>query len=278
MKFGLILTIVLMSLAVTAFGQNWECRNDLEIRCGAGNCAAETAGGFTPMDINFDETGKMSVCAYTGCWEGTGKVFRDGDFVMLAGRNMKFSTAADMNRNIAITLDTKDDVAFVKAGDFAQPLLCKKSGGAAAVDTPEFGDYKVKVSTAQPKPIKFAGNKDARMFRTRLTEARNEGVNFAGHFIFASWGCGTSCLQGAIIDASTGEVFFPEELSVMSFGMGGDEIPDEPLQFRKDSKLFILHGYTGGDSDEPEGGVHYLVWEGKKFKRVKYVPFENETR
>ena len=137
---------------------------------------------------------------------------------------------------------------------------------------PKFSDYKVAVSKAIPKPIKFAGNKDARMFRTRLTEANKNGVNFAGHFIFTVWGCGTSCVSGAIIDTKTGVVHFPEELGGMTFGAGGGEISDEPLQYKPDSKLFILEGNAANNETT---GRSYFVWEGTKFKRIKFVAFDN---
>jgi hypothetical protein len=268
-----LFTILILSIlfAVTSQGKSWECRNDMEITCSNGKCEAKIADGFTPMSVSFDDSGKMSVCAYTGCWEGTGKVAKDGDFLMLSGQNLKFSTSADMNQNIAITLDRSDNIAMLKAGGFAHPLVCKTGG--QNVDTPTFEDHKVNVFDGQPKPIKFSGNPNARMFRTRLGEALNGGVNFAGHFIFASWGCGTSCLQGAIIDTKTGIVYFPEEIRVMTFGYLDDD--EQPLEYEKDSNLFILRGASGED-DNSEEGTYYLVWEGTKFKQVKFVAKKND--
>ena len=40
---------------------SWRCRNDLEITCGDGACAAETEDGFTPMSVSFDDSGAISV-------------------------------------------------------------------------------------------------------------------------------------------------------------------------------------------------------------------------
>jgi hypothetical protein len=267
MTFGLIL--ILSILGVTSpKTETWQCRNDVQIVCTGGKCEAETKDAFTPMSVSFDDTGMMSVCAYTGCWEGTGEVSKKNNFMMLSGENLKFSTSdsKDMYEHIAITLDRRDNVAMLKAGEFAHPLLCEKK--VQKSDTPTFDQYKVKISTAKPKPIKFSGNKDARMFRTRLKEAYKEGVNFAGHFVFATWGCGTSCQQGAIIDTKTGVVYFPKELNVMTFRYIDEDV--EPLQFQKDSKLFILNGYPGTGEDNLEG-AYYFVWEGTKFKQVKFV-------
>lgn len=265
MTLGFILAFsFLFGPAANPSVDSWQCRNDIEIRCDAGKCQAEES--FTPMSVSFDDAGKMSVCAYSGCWEGKGTVFNSGDFLMLSGQNLKFSTAdsADMNEDIAITFDRKDNVALLKAGSFAQPLICEKDGQSVVL--PGFGSYSVEVFSGKPKPITFSGNRDARMFRTRLNDALKGGVNFAGQYIFASWGCGTGCVQGAIIDSKTGVVYFPDEIRVMTFGLIEDGVM--PLQFKKDSRLFILNGTSG---EEGADGTSYLVWEGTKFKQVKFV-------
>lgn len=185
----------------------------------------------------------------------------------LTGHNLKFSTSPANTENISISLDLEDNIAALKAGSFAHPLICTQNETA---DVPTFGQYMVKVSNAKPKPVVFRGNKDARMFRTRLREASKGGPNFAGHYIFAHWGCGSSCVQGAIIDTHTGVVYFPKELAGVGigFGVAGAEIADKPLDYRKDSKLFVLTGYA---ADAKANGITYLVWERTRFRQAKSV-------
>jgi len=265
MKLSLIL--ILSVFCVTANAESWQCRNDMEIHCAEGKCETAEKDSFTPMSVSFSDNGKMNVCAYSGCWEGTGKVFEDGNFMMLSGQSLKFSTSNSVmaRENIAITFDRSDNIGMLKFADFAHPLICKK--GTANIEEPKFADYKVKVSKAKPKSIVFRGNKDARMFRTRLRDARKGGVNFAGHFIFTTWGCGTSCAYGAIINTKTGRVYFPKEVAGMSFGMMPD-LPDQPIQYRKNSQLLVIHGNT---ADSEKAGVTHLVWQGTKFKKIKFV-------
>ncbi|REJ76099.1 MAG: hypothetical protein DWQ47_10780 [Acidobacteria bacterium] len=137
-------------------------------------------------------------------------------------------------------------------------------------DLPRFEDFKVDVTKETPKAVRIEG-KNATQFRTRLREAQAEGVNFAGHYIIASWGCGTSCEQAAIIDATTGKVYFPDEL-FRGFGISLGH-PEESLEkygyfeFRPDSQLLILNGYGG-----PKYGVRYLVWDENEFHLAKFVP------
>ena len=60
----------------------------------------------------------------------------------------------------------------------------------------------------RPAPVDLKSHKQARMFRTRLRAAAAEGPRFAGTQAVASWGCGTSCQQIALIDSRTGRVVF----------------------------------------------------------------------
>jgi hypothetical protein len=121
-----ILIILFMSVfSSPASSEMWQCTNKQEIRCSGENCKVEKEGEFTPMSVFFDKKGKMSVCAYTGCWEGTGNVMTSINFVYLTGKSLPFSTAPDSKQNISITLDTSDNIALLKAGEFSHPLVCK---------------------------------------------------------------------------------------------------------------------------------------------------------
>lgn len=127
MTHGMIWVFILW--IATPPTESWHCQNDLEVRCTSEHCEVQEADSYTPMGINFDDSGSMSVCAYTGCWEGDGTVVKSNDFLILTGDGLKFSTApdsADMSTDIVIVLDRSDNVAIVKAGTFAHPLLCEQ--------------------------------------------------------------------------------------------------------------------------------------------------------
>ena len=112
------------------YGGNTSC---LEVRCGEGTCEAETGDAFTPMSVRVDDSGAMSVCAYSGCWVGTGEVVRSEEFLVLIGHDLKFSTSPDSEsaeEDIVIAIDRADGIATLKAGEFAHPLLCESLGGA----------------------------------------------------------------------------------------------------------------------------------------------------
>lgn len=112
------------------------------------------------------------------------------------------------------------------------------------------------------------------MFRTNLRTAARDGVNFAGHYILTTWGCGTNCSQSAIIDARNGQVFFPEVLEGIGIGFCDISIETEPLVYEPGSRLLVLSGWRGGELGEKNArcGVYYLEWTGKNFRQIKFVP------
>lgn len=103
---------------------DWNCRNnDFEISCSSKKCKIATS--FTPMHVSFDLKGNMSVCAYSGCWEGVGKVTHAVNYTIIAGHNLKFSTSGNNQGDFLIAIDTNDKVAVIKGFGYAMPMTCK---------------------------------------------------------------------------------------------------------------------------------------------------------
>lgn len=139
----------------------------------------------------------------------------------------------------------------------------------ALVPAPKFEDHPAAAWNGRKKALNLNSHPNARTFRTRLREAWSGDVNFAGNFIFTYWGCGTNCLSGAIIDAKTGRVYFPDELQGMGVGLPGTDFEREPFELRKDSSLFIFYGASGEEADP---GTRWLLWDGAKFIKLAERP------
>ena len=140
--------------------------------------------------------------------------------------------------------------------------------------TPSFKQYSSRVEKAKAQKIDFSSHKRARTFRTNLSNALKEGVNFAGHYNLATWGCGTNCSDSGIIDTRTGKVYFPKELE--GIGIGFCEIDyenTEPLVYKPDSRLLVLSGFKGGDlnSEKTSCGIYYFEWTGTALRQVRFV-------
>ena len=137
-----------------------------------------------------------------------------------------------------------------------------QKGGAK---TPDFADFPAGDRfDGKPAALKIL-TPQARKYRTMLRDSVKDGVNFAGHYIVGQWGCGGGCVQFAIIDAKTGDVFFPGFYVSVVDGPEEkmDEIP-EPLQFKPDSKLLIVTGAR----NEKGGGVYYYKWDNNRLTLV----------
>jgi hypothetical protein len=92
-----------------------------------------------------------------------------------------------------------------------------------------FDDFKVEEIDKVKADLNLSSNKGAHRFRTRITEAyKADTVNFAGHYTFAWWGCGSPCQSGVIIDRKTGQVY-----DAPSAALGYD--------FRPNSRMLIVN-------------------------------------
>ena len=123
-----------------------------------------------------------------------------------------------------------------------------------------------KAFAGKPAAVKLI-TKKARMNRTVLREGAAGGPNFGGHYTVVTWGCGSSCVQFAIVDAISGNVYFPS--FYVAVGVGSDQdyehIP-EPLQYKLDSKLLMV---TGNLNEAEKGGVYYYKWDNSRLTLIK---------
>lgn len=137
-------------------------------------------------------------------------------------------------------------------------------------DAPHFEQYPVfpERRAGPPAAVNLRSNAKARRFRTVLRNGAAEGPNFAGHFTIVGWGCGSSCLQFAVVDAHNGMVQFPPDFSVVSgvhIGTDNFEPTGSPfwgLRYRLDSSLLIVLGALDED-DNREGATYYHIKNGK---------------
>lgn len=128
---------------------------------------------------------------------------------------------------------------------------------ACAQDVPKFTQFAEKVYEGPSAPLRPV-TKDDREFATRLLEGMKQPVNFAGHYILATWGCGAECLGGAVIDARTGAIAWLP-YSICCWGKG------QPFYFRKDSRLIVFSGVLNEQSPK---GAHFFEFRNGEFKHL----------
>lgn len=104
----------------------------------------------------------------------------------------------------------------------------------------------------QPQALKYVLSGANDQIRAKYDWVR-KGVqkpNFAGHYVYSSYGCGTGCTASGIVDLKTGTVYrapFNEELS-------SDALPKFGVKeaYRADSTLFYFSNYRYVKPNSPE--------------------------
>ena len=129
---------------------------------------------------------------------------------------------------------------------------------------PQFKDYPAEAFSGPNAALVLT--RDDRTFRTRLREASKEKPNFAGHYILKAWGCGTSCLMGAVIDAKTGRVHW-WNFSICCWNSIDDNF--KPIEFRLNSKLIVFSGAR--NEKEGDEAAHFYKFENGRFVHLRSV-------
>ena len=139
-------------------------------------------------------------------------------------------------------------------------LVCSQS------KLPRFKDYRVtETYTGRNAPLVL--KRSDRMFRTRLQEAARERPNFAGRYILTTWGCGTSCVMGAVIDARTGRVYW-WDFTLCCWGYDIDE-NFRPVEARINSRLIVFSGAR--HEKEGDVGTHFYKFQNERFRHIRSI-------
>lgn len=118
------------ALIVDPSSADWHCQNDVEIDCTEKGCAATPEGEFTTMHLSFKTSGEFAICAYTGCWAGTGEVVEAGSFLVIWKDDADWYTQNKLDSDhsdVLIAFDRTDYVASIKVAGWAHPMNCSKN-------------------------------------------------------------------------------------------------------------------------------------------------------
>jgi hypothetical protein len=123
-----ILALGILLGSTSANAKQWVCSNQAaEISCGKTGC--NVAEGFTPMSVGLDTKGKMSVCAYSGCWEGkASKIVKTGSYTTFYSNRLKWSQNEGTGPSYidaSVTIDRRQSYATMLAAGYAHPMTCK---------------------------------------------------------------------------------------------------------------------------------------------------------
>ena len=98
-------------------------------------------------------------------------------------------------------------------------------------------------------PPRVMENRETRRFRTRIRTGAAEGPpDFAGHLRLVSWGCGSGCIQHAVVSLKSGRAQVLPYTSEMG------------LSYRRDSRLLLINP-PGEEPYVLADGPVALVWD-----------------
>ena len=116
--------------------------------------------------------------------------------------------------------------------------------------------------------INFKSNPIAERYRTVITEKYTElGVNFASYYVITTWGCGSGCVTGVMVDIRDGFVYsMPED---KDWGGNGTYI-----ESKKESKILKTVAVAQSSSGKIEESRKYWEWN-EDLKKFKFTEEES---
>lgn len=129
---------------------------------------------------------------------------------------------------------------------------------------PKFKDYPSGAEYTGPAAELVLDNELAINFRTRLNEALYEKPVFAGEYVSATWGCGTSCTTTVFVNKRTGKTLNEEF---------GGELGSHLTAVKVNSNLLVAEGvvYDKEGNDTGDYEAYFYVLEGEQLKLIKTV-------
>ncbi len=174
-----------------------------------------------------------------------------------------------------------DGFEFINNLEVGRPINFRKHMPPRFEDYP--ADAVITGTLHSPNMVASSDERDIERIRAGVEKGRGvfhgseekKGINFAGQFILVQWNCGSSCVGMALVDAKSGAVFSPPDVSncAPSFHLvnlaNPGQVPLNPeLQFRVDSNLLIIK--SNGRAGRPY--AFYYLWQGNRWTLLRQVP------
>jgi len=116
--------------------------------------------------------------------------------------------------------------------------------------------------------VNFKSNPIAERNRTVITEQYNElDVNFASYYVITTWGCGSGCVTGVMVDIRDGIVYsLPED---KEWGGNGTYIDS-----KNESQILVTVAVAQSPTGEIEESRKSWEWN-ERLKKFKFIKEES---
>jgi hypothetical protein len=117
-------------------------------------------------------------------------------------------------------------------------------------------------STSNAKSPDYAGNPAMKKNKANIRNRYTGTVNFAGAYQVLTWGCGTGCLTGVLIDTRDGKIHELPELGANNCGRTSEHAKDDRMVIRKTSRLLLSAECEMSEGNQP-AAVRYkaYIWD-----------------
>lgn len=139
------------------------------------------------------------------------------------------------------------------------------SNSANSASTPRFADYAVARTFYGEHAQPDLSDPERWGFRTRLREAAAREPNFAGNWVLTTWGCGTSCLTGAVVNPESGQVVWLPGSVCCAANTDADF---NPIEARPGSRLLVMSGVLNESGPD---AARFYAFDGQSFNLVQSV-------
>lgn len=105
-------------------------------------------------------------------------------------------------------------------------------------------------------PVNVENSGVANNVRALIERGAASGPNFAGRFTIVTWGCGTACRMGALVDNRTGAMALLPEPAQAGF------------THYLDSRLLVMNPPENLAEMQIDAQTHYYIWTGEHLQEV----------
>ena len=137
------------------------------------------------------------------------------------------------------------------------------------ITPPKFSDYPAVSEYAGESANLILDTQETIDYQTRLSDAFQQAPEFAGEYVVASWGCGTSCTVTSFVNKRTGKL--------LNESFGGESGPFI-VKYKLDSNLLVAQGPVIDDQEKEIGyAAYFYVLENDNLKLIKTIPISKSN-
>jgi hypothetical protein len=199
-------------------------------------------------------------------------IFKKNNYVIIGSKDWKIDVIFDNLKHN--TIKSKGDTLFDNYDKFSRFILLGdklfKNEITILKKYKQFHDFpEYKVDSVFKGPFSkpdFKTNPKWKMYRTKITEGAVGKPNFAGHYWFCCWRCGSNCQQFVVVDCISGIIC--DGFQIMNLA-----------DFRPDSKMIIINNHDSSVMDNQYinysgdgvliGNIQTFIWDNNEFIRIE---------